>query len=112
MLALVPLFVVAAVAVAAMVMCFRLQSGHAAQVNALLAQAASERYAQARERWDLATRITSPEVVRAAPPAPPADMPPVEVLQALNILRPEVEDDEDEADVDESFLVGTGPGEA
>lgn len=109
MIALVPLFVVAAVACVAMVLCFVLQRSHSQQINALLAAAASERYAQARERWDLNTRISSPEVVRAAPPAPPADMPPAEVLQALNVLQAVPAIEEEDEDLDESFLVGTGP---
>lgn len=87
--------------------------GHQQQINALLGAAAAERYALARERWDLATRISSPEVVRAAPPAAPADAPPLEVLQALGVVPPTPEPaPADPEDFDESFLVGTGPGEA
>jgi hypothetical protein len=113
MIDLIPLFVVAVVSCAAMAATLIAQGRHSAQVNALLAAAAAERYSLARERWDLNTRISSPEVVRAAPPAPPSDAPPAEVLQALNALRPVAADEDDEdLDVDESFLVGTGPGEA
>lgn len=107
------LLVVAAIAVVALLLQAAANRRHQAQINAIFAAVASERQAQARERWDLNTRITSPEVVRAAPPAPPADAPPLEVLQALGVVPPSLpEPPLDPDDVDESFLVGTGPGEA
>jgi hypothetical protein len=110
----IPLIVVAVVAIVAMALNTLQQERNARHTSALLAAMAAERYAWARERWDLNTRITAPEVVRAAPPAPPADAPPLEVLQALNVVRPAPVDGAkvDPDDVDESFLVGTGPGEA
>ena len=111
---MIPLVVVALLAVAVLILQALTHREHRLQVNALVGQAASERYALARERWDLANRISSPEVVRAAPPAPPSDAPPLEVLQSLGVVPPlqQASDDADDPDdLDESFLVGTGPGE-
>ena len=110
-----PLVVVVLFAALALLVQAAANRDHRRQVSALVGAAASERYALARERHDLANRITSPEVVRAAPPAPPADAPPLEVLQALGVVPPttQVDDGEpDPDDFDESFLVGRGPGEA
>jgi hypothetical protein len=104
----IPLFVVAFVACVAMVLLVVLQGRHQSQLNALLAAVAAERYAERRERWDLNTRITAPEVVRAAPPAPPADAPPEEILKALQVLKPQVTPASDD-EFDESWRVGTGP---
>lgn len=110
-----PLVVVVLLAALALALQAISNHAHQRQVSALVGAAASERYALARERHDLANRITSPEVVRAAPPAPPADAPPLEVLQALGVVPPipQVDAEEnDPDDFDEGFLVGTGPGEA
>jgi hypothetical protein len=108
---LAPLFVVATIAVIALLLQAAANRRHQAQISALLATGAAERYSEARQRWDLNTRISSPEVVRTAPPAPPAEAPPIEILQALQVLKPEpaTAADEPPEDFDESFLVGTGP---
>jgi hypothetical protein len=107
--------IVAVVIIAALAMLLldRAHRRHQEQVNAMVAVHAADRQRDARERWDLNTRLTAPEVVRAAPPAPPADAPPLEVLQALSVVQPAPPDaPADEDDFDESFLVGTGPAEA
>lgn len=115
MIELVPLFIVAAVACVAIVAMLTLQDRHANQLSHLLAHAASRESAAASERWSLATRIQSPELVRTAPPAPPVTPSPEEVLRTLGMLQPSVPepfgDDEpvDPDDVDETYLVGTGP---
>lgn len=92
---IVALVAVVLVAVAALAAQLHLAARHAAHTDALLARGDAERYAWARERWELNTRLQSPELVRMAPPAPPAQP-----------GGADVEDDEDEG-VDESHLVGT-----
>lgn len=90
---MIALVAVAVVAVAAILAMLESQRRHAAQIDRLLAAGAAQNHAWAKERWELNTRIQSPEVVRVAPPAPPA---------------PVGADDDvvDEAEVDETHLVG------
>ncbi len=83
------------VALAAIVAQLVLARSHAGHVAELLARQDAERYAWAKERWELNTRIQAPEIARVAPPAPPA---PAEASDDAVV---------DEDDVDESHLVGT-----
>jgi hypothetical protein len=111
---MIPLVVVALLALAMLALQHFTHRAQVKQTNILLGTFAAERTALARERWDLATRITAPELVRAQPPAPPSETPPLEVLAALGVVPPALIPDApaDPDDFDESFLVGTGPGEA
>ena len=86
---------VVVVALAAIVAQLVLARSHAGNVAELLARQDAERYAWAKERWELNTRIQAPELARMAPPAPPA--PPA---------ADDAEADDDD-DIDESHLVGT-----
>lgn len=112
MIDIAPLLVVAFVAVAAVVAILRQQDRNANQVSHLLAHMAQQQATHARERFELCTRIQAPQVAAAGMVAQPAMPDPQEVLATLGLLQPGVPEpdvDDDEDDVDESFLVGTGP---
>jgi hypothetical protein len=103
----IPLLVVAGVAVVAIVAVLVQQDRHATQVSHLLAHMAAEQHTQARERWDLNTRIQAPTVA-AHLPQPAQD--PAQVLRTLGLMQDVAgPPDNDDLDVDESYLVGTGP---
>lgn len=75
---------------------------HRRTVQHMLAAQDGERWSWARERWDLVTRLQSPEVARYAPPPPP---PPPHAPSTQRPAEPLPFDDDDEPD--ESHLVGT-----
>lgn len=113
---LVALLVVTVVAVAAIGAMLLLQERHASHVANLLARQDAERYAWAKERHSLNTRIQAPEVARAMPavvPTPPEPVDPVAALQSMGVLQrtpDSFEPEFDPEDVDESHLVGTEIG--
>jgi hypothetical protein len=73
------------------------------QTQHLLGAQDAERWAWSRERWDLMTRLQSPEAVRYAPPPPPP------APTAPSTQRPAEAPPHQEPDLepDESHLVGT-----
>jgi hypothetical protein len=110
-IALIPLLLVAVLACVAIVAILALSDRHANQTSHLLAHMAQQHASWARERWELNTRIQAGPGVATVLPQPAAPDP-VELLQTLGMLQPTVpgeEGDLDPDDVDESFLVGTGP---
>jgi hypothetical protein len=63
--------VLAAIFLVALVLQHFRDQRHNWQIEQILARQDAERYAWARERWELNTRVQSPEVMRVAPVAPP-----------------------------------------
>ena len=110
---MIPLIVVAALALVAIVAVLVQQDRHANQTSHLLAHMASREAAVARERWELNTRIQAPHPQVAAAIPPPPTPSPQELLATLGVLQPGVpmpaDDEELDLGIDESHLVGTGP---
>lgn len=111
-----PLVVVTLLAIATIVAILRQQDRNANQVSHLLAHMAQRQTAHARERFELCTRLQAPQVAAAGMVAQPAMPDPREVLETLGLLQPGVPGEEgdvygadDDDDIDESHLVGTGP---
>jgi hypothetical protein len=84
------------------------REGHRRHVEYMMTAQAAERHTWERERWDLQTRLSSPELVRTMPlPPPTAPVPQAPGGRMPEPLPPELVDDEP----DESDLVGTiAPG--
>ena len=85
---LAPLLVVAFVAIAAIAAILRQQDRNANQVSHLLAHMAQQQTAHARERFELCTRVQSPQIAAAGMVAQPAMPDSQEILATLGVLQP------------------------
>ncbi|HEU4975279.1 MAG TPA: hypothetical protein VFT50_09335 [Baekduia sp.] len=77
------------------------RADHRRHIQHLLAAQDAERWSWQRERWELMTRLQSPEIARYAPPPPPA------APGRPGVEQPPLPFDEEP---DESNLIGTVVG--